>query len=258
MFSSRLSFLFPQLCWSLIHVSFHFSRNMISGNTTIISVHHHHEPSIPHWHQGIPYAIPPTGKFDALSCTKPMMMSLMGIHTQHGCKFCSDRRWVAPLSQRLDRQGKPPERTFLSRKPVHQSLFCSKISHHHHLYCLDVIVCSGNLRWRRPVGLNGCRETNAAEQHHHLHRLHKKILDEDRDDESKERHKTLIRAKSFGSECFQVNPYNKKYSGSEDCLYLNVWTPSIDLEVSLFHYYPTSSPSVSDSGVPVSSVVYYS
>ncbi|KAF8768164.1 Para-nitrobenzyl esterase like protein [Argiope bruennichi] len=33
---------------------------------------------------------------------------------------------------------------------------------------------------------------------------------------------------TFGSKCFQLNPYTKLYEGSEDCLFLNVWTPSLD------------------------------
>lgn len=41
-----------------------------------------------------------------------------------------------------------------------------------------------------------------------------------------------IRALKFGSSCFQVNPYTKKFEGSEDCLYLNVWTPRLDESVS--------------------------
>ncbi|GIX78531.1 COesterase domain-containing protein [Caerostris extrusa] len=32
----------------------------------------------------------------------------------------------------------------------------------------------------------------------------------------------------FGSKCYQLNPYTKQYEGSEDCLFLNVWTPSLD------------------------------
>ncbi|CAL1278444.1 unnamed protein product [Larinioides sclopetarius] len=33
---------------------------------------------------------------------------------------------------------------------------------------------------------------------------------------------------TFGYKCFQLNPYTKLYEGSEDCLFLNVWTPSLD------------------------------
>ncbi|CAG2110209.1 unnamed protein product [Medioppia subpectinata] len=35
----------------------------------------------------------------------------------------------------------------------------------------------------------------------------------------------------FGSHCFQVNPISRELEGREDCLYLNVWTPTIDPEV---------------------------
>lgn len=42
----------------------------------------------------------------------------------------------------------------------------------------------------------------------------------------------MIRARQFASECFQVNPFTKKYSGREDCLYINVWTPLLDQTVS--------------------------
>lgn len=100
------------------------------------------------------------------------------------------------------------------------------------LHVFPLFVFTGNLRWKRPVGLNGCRETEAGDRnrnhrHHFLHRHNK-----NKEGDEKERHKTLIRAKSFGSPCFQVNPFTRKYSGSEDCLFLNVWTPSIHQSVS--------------------------
>ncbi|XP_054152452.1 para-nitrobenzyl esterase-like [Oppia nitens] len=37
----------------------------------------------------------------------------------------------------------------------------------------------------------------------------------------------------FGSHCFQVNPISRVLEGNEDCLYLNVWTPTIDPEANL-------------------------
>lgn len=36
------------------------------------------------------------------------------------------------------------------------------------------------------------------------------------------------RPEHFGSPCLQANPMTKKFEGSEDCLFLNVWTPRID------------------------------
>ncbi|KAG8199609.1 hypothetical protein JTE90_009445 [Oedothorax gibbosus] len=44
-----------------------------------------------------------------------------------------------------------------------------------------------------------------------------------------EEHRTQ-EAFEFGSECFQLNPYTKQYQGSEDCLVLNVWTPTLDTQ----------------------------
>ena len=44
--------------------------------------------------------------------------------------------------------------------------------------------------------------------------------------------KQIRKAKKFSSECFQINPFNKKFHGNEDCLYLNVWTPRLDSSVS--------------------------
>ncbi|XP_035225102.1 uncharacterized protein LOC118197679 [Stegodyphus dumicola] len=63
----------------------------------------------------------------------------------------------------------------------------------------------GPLRWRKPVPLwvdTWCDEHQTQEAFH------------------------------FGSKCFQLNPYSKHYEGNEDCLFLNVWTPSLDSSVS--------------------------
>ncbi|GFY19885.1 COesterase domain-containing protein [Trichonephila clavipes] len=43
---------------------------------------------------------------------------------------------------------------------------------------------------------------------------------------------------TFGSKCFQLNPYTKLYEGSEDCLFLNVWTPSLDMSVRPVDSFP--------------------
>ncbi|KAG0410746.1 hypothetical protein HPB47_012167, partial [Ixodes persulcatus] len=40
-------------------------------------------------------------------------------------------------------------------------------------------------------------------------------------------------AASFGSPCLQLNPVTKKFEGSEDCLFVNVWTPRIDVTAGL-------------------------
>ncbi|XP_053210945.1 uncharacterized protein LOC128394625 [Panonychus citri] len=41
------------------------------------------------------------------------------------------------------------------------------------------------------------------------------------------------RATKFGSSCFQINPYTKKYQGLEDCLYINIWTPTLNETANL-------------------------
>lgn len=38
---------------------------------------------------------------------------------------------------------------------------------------------------------------------------------------------------NFNMPCFQYNVNKTKYLGSEDCLYLNVWTPSLEKTASL-------------------------
>ncbi|XP_023228559.1 uncharacterized protein LOC111628933 [Centruroides sculpturatus] len=41
------------------------------------------------------------------------------------------------------------------------------------------------------------------------------------------------RAHQFSPPCFQLSPYNKKYKGQEDCLYLNIWSPRLDSSADL-------------------------
>lgn len=48
------------------------------------------------------------------------------------------------------------------------------------------------------------------------------------------RPKQIRKAKKFSAECFQINPFNKKIHGNEDCLYLDVYTPRLDSSVSIF------------------------
>ena len=54
------------------------------------------------------------------------------------------------------------------------------------------------------------------------------------------RPKQIRKAKKFGPECFQINPFNRKFHGNEDCLFLNVWTPRLDSSVSEILYLTTT------------------
>lgn len=66
---------------------------------------------------------------------------------------------------------------------------------------------TGNLRWRPPVGTRK---------------------------ENKNCWKGILSAKKFGSPCVQRDPNNvTKVVGNEDCLYLNVFTPSLDVDARL-------------------------
>ncbi|KAG8189356.1 hypothetical protein JTE90_021859 [Oedothorax gibbosus] len=47
------------------------------------------------------------------------------------------------------------------------------------------------------------------------------------------RSKNHFKAHTFGSACFQLNPFLKQFEGQEDCLYLNVWTPTLNPEANL-------------------------
>ena len=69
------------------------------------------------------------------------------------------------------------------------------------------------LRWSRPIPL-WKDEQKCLSNHNYYHFAHQ-----------------------FGSICAQINPFNDTFIGSEDCLYLNVWTPRIDEEVSCCYYY---------------------
>ncbi|KAI1309491.1 Neurotactin [Halotydeus destructor] len=66
---------------------------------------------------------------------------------------------------------------------------------------------TGNLRWSRPVP----------------------VMDDVRHCDKQSHRK----ARKFGSPCFQVNPFTKQFEGSEDCLYLNIWTPRLDESANL-------------------------
>lgn len=72
----------------------------------------------------------------------------------------------------------------------------------------------GNLRWRKPVPL--WIDSTWCDEHH------------------------TQEAFDFGTKCFQLNPYSKHYEGSEDCLFLNVWTPSLDISVSVCFIFITN------------------
>ncbi|KAL3857139.1 hypothetical protein ACJMK2_011834 [Sinanodonta woodiana] len=65
----------------------------------------------------------------------------------------------------------------------------------------------GNLRWKPPTPLKKSQHTCWS---------------------------GVYQAKTFGNTCFQRDPYNVSiYLGSEDCLYLNVYTPSINSSTKL-------------------------
>lgn len=92
-------------------------------------------------------------------------------------------------------------------------------------------ITAGDLRWSRPVPVE-CDVKNEEVN--------------DKEKYAANVNKTLKRtyhALKFASDCFQVNPFTKKFTGSEDCLYLNIWTPTIDESVSCC----TPSPSLSCS-----------
>ncbi|XP_064480403.1 para-nitrobenzyl esterase-like [Ornithodoros turicata] len=65
----------------------------------------------------------------------------------------------------------------------------------------------GEHRWRRPRPLASTQNTPALS--------------------------CVTKADQFGSQCLQINPNTKKFEGSEDCLFVNVWTPRIDATAHL-------------------------
>lgn len=65
----------------------------------------------------------------------------------------------------------------------------------------------GSLRWRMPIPV-----WNES-----------KLCDE----------KKQFKALEFQGPCFQLNPMSKKFQGTEDCLYLNVWTPQMNETANL-------------------------
>ena len=50
---------------------------------------------------------------------------------------------------------------------------------------------------------------------------------------SEAQHNDVYEAFTYGTECVQKNEINQEMEGSEDCLYINVWTPRIDHEAKL-------------------------
>ena len=42
-----------------------------------------------------------------------------------------------------------------------------------------------------------------------------------------------LRAYNYGSKCYQYNPRTKQQLGSEDCLFVNVWTPKLEKDSNL-------------------------
>ena len=43
----------------------------------------------------------------------------------------------------------------------------------------------------------------------------------------------VLQTINFSTPCFQFDVNNTKFVGSEDCLYLNVWTPSLERDANL-------------------------
>lgn len=75
---------------------------------------------------------------------------------------------------------------------------------------------TGDLRWSRPVAVS-CEKSNETST---------------TSSTTDENVKRTYHALKFSPDCFQVNPFTKKFTGSEDCLYLNIWTPTLDESVS--------------------------
>lgn len=45
------------------------------------------------------------------------------------------------------------------------------------------------------------------------------------------------RAHKYAKPCIHIDPETHKLKGTEDCLYLNVWSPRLDTSVSTILYY---------------------
>lgn len=65
----------------------------------------------------------------------------------------------------------------------------------------------GNLRWRKPIPLWTDSQWCSSSR--------------------------KLNSRNFGPPCFQLNPYTRQYEGSENCLYLNIWTPTLQKDVGL-------------------------
>lgn len=66
------------------------------------------------------------------------------------------------------------------------------------------------------------------------------------------------RASHFGEICAQIHPLNGKFHGSERCLYLNVWTPRLDLTVSCLLAKKKNPQSFSNKKIHLSRLIFLS